>query len=489
MSSVDQSKVKELSNFIKQKFGIYYPEKRYNDLINKINELAKEYKYKNTNDFINLLLLNNTSVEFSEALACKLTIGETHFFRDKEFYKALREDILLKLIKKKQKYSKSIKIWSAGCSSGEEPYSVAITLKELIEEIDDINEWNISILATDINSKQLNKAKNGIYSEWSFRGTNPEFKDTYFDKYENHYIINDSILPFVSFSYLNLIVDQYPSLINNTNAMDIILCRHVLMYFDHEDIIRVSNNFYNCLTEDGILLTSPSESYNFLSKKLVYSHINDVSIYKKNSLHQSKQTYKIKKRESQKYIIRKTPKNIIPRKTDIRRKEKTTAKKLTREKKNPLELYNEGKYLEAQSIIKSTPNYEKKESLLLLLARINANTGNLIEALKYCNESLKISKLNPLTYYLISNIETESGDLVKAYESLKKGFFLNPNYVVINFSLGNLAKKLNRTEEARRHLSNTLELLNRLNDNDIIIESEGILAGRLKDIVQNLLDK
>ena len=155
-----------------------------------------------------------------------LTVGETYFMRDSAQFAALRQDILPELIRRRQK-ERRLRIWSAGCASGEEPYSLAMVLSELIP---DWERWSVLILGTDINKQSLARARQGLYKKWSFRQCDPGVSGRYFTPQEQRFQIKPDIARRVSFAYLNLAEDTYPSLITNTCAMDLILCRNVAIY-------------------------------------------------------------------------------------------------------------------------------------------------------------------------------------------------------------------------------------------------------------------
>ena len=180
-----------------------------------------------------------------EILANHLTVGETYFFRDKELFKTLEKPVLSKLIQSRHRSGRHLRVWSAGCSTGEEPYSVAILLSKMIP---DLRDWNITILATDISPLALQKAAGAVYGHWSFRDVQPEIQNGFFNQREDgHFELLPRIREMVTFSYLNLVEDTYPSLFNNTNAMDIIFCRNVLMYFVPELAGKVARNFHRSL--------------------------------------------------------------------------------------------------------------------------------------------------------------------------------------------------------------------------------------------------
>ena len=193
-----------------------------------------------------------------EILASHLTVGETYFFRDKRLFKTLEESILPELIQLRRNSGRHLRIWSAGCSSGEEPYSIAILLSKMIP---DIGDWGITILATDINMRFLQKAADGVYRHWSFRDIQPGIKEGFFNqKQDGRFEVLSRIRQMVTFSYLNLVEDAYPSLVNNTNALDIIFCRNVLMYFVPELASKVAPNLHRSLVDGGFLIVSPTES-------------------------------------------------------------------------------------------------------------------------------------------------------------------------------------------------------------------------------------
>jgi len=198
-------------------------------------------------------------------LTLLLTIGESYFFRDQGQFELLKTHILPELIehRKKSRYVEgeakpSLRIWSAGCSTGEEPYSLAILIKELIP---DCEQWNIVILGTDINSTSIEKAKLGIYDAWSFRMMERELQRRYFNQWQTNWKIDDQIRKLVTFRLGNLMKDHFPSLISNIHNVDILLCRNVFIYFDAKAISIVLEKFYNTLRPRGYFIAGHTELY------------------------------------------------------------------------------------------------------------------------------------------------------------------------------------------------------------------------------------
>ena len=190
-----------------------------------------------------------------QKLIIDLTNLESYFFRDKEQFNLLRNHILPELIQRKQD-RKTIRICSAGCSTGEEPYSLAILLKELIPNVE---QWNLTILGIDINQDALEKAQIGIYRAWSFRTVDPEIKQGYFKLINHQYQIVQPIKEMVKFEAVNLVNDPFPQPNSEMRDFDLIICRNVFIYFDQSAIAKVLDKFYLTLQPLGYLITGHAE--------------------------------------------------------------------------------------------------------------------------------------------------------------------------------------------------------------------------------------
>jgi chemotaxis protein methyltransferase CheR len=188
-------------------------------------------------------------------LVVLLTNTDSYFFRDQGQFSVLRNHIFPEIIKRKQ-LNKTIRICSAGCSTGEEPYSLAILLREIIPNIE---EWKIMIFGLDINQAALNKAQTGIYTSWSFRNSPAEIIQRYFLLINDHYLIDREIKQMVKFINFNLVKDPLPQFSFQLRDLDLIICRNVFIYFDVAAIAKVLDKFYHTLQPLGYLLTGHTE--------------------------------------------------------------------------------------------------------------------------------------------------------------------------------------------------------------------------------------
>ncbi len=184
-------------------------------------------------------------------LVAELTVGETYFFRDPQHFEFLRHEALPD-VERRRGPAHVLRAWSAGCASGEEPYSLAILLEE--------TGWaeRASILGTDISRARLAKASEAIYGPWSLRGVDEGLVRRRFRCTGDRYVLDDGIRRRVTFGYLNLALDPFPSP-GGGGGLDVVLCRNVLIYLEPEAVRRLARRLFDSLAEGGWLVTGPSD--------------------------------------------------------------------------------------------------------------------------------------------------------------------------------------------------------------------------------------
>jgi len=205
----------------------------------------------------------------------ELTTNETYFFREYSQLRALVDEIFAELQLDREKRSgRPINVWSAGCSSGEEPYSIAILAREagLKPGVD------IHVYASDISRKMLRKARKGIYRESSFRETDPHLRDKYFVEKDRLWQISDDLKRDVDFIHLNLLDTSKIALLR---TMDVILCRNVIIYFNLDTKCQVIRTFYEKLRPGGHLLLGHAESLINLSTSFELRHLRRDLVYRR----------------------------------------------------------------------------------------------------------------------------------------------------------------------------------------------------------------
>ncbi|MCE5194732.1 MAG: protein-glutamate O-methyltransferase CheR [Nitrospiraceae bacterium] len=262
-----------LRDLIKDYCGLYYDETSKSLLERRLSRRVSSNHLNDFRDYYRLLLYDRRRDEEFAYIVDILTVNETYFFREISQLKTLTDEILPEL-KNINKNTKKIRIWSAGCSTGEEPYSIAMMLLEQGQ----FYRWNIEIIGSDINQRVLQNARRGLYRNNSFRSTDEYFIKKYFTQEENMFKIKDNVKQFVDFHCLNLIDSLKAKFIG---IVDVILCRNVLIYFDHESRKKVINNFHESLNENGYLILGHAESLMNISTAFTLKHFKNDMVYQK----------------------------------------------------------------------------------------------------------------------------------------------------------------------------------------------------------------
>jgi len=484
--NVPDALLQRLSEYLTAKIGLQFQEKNRDDLHRKMTSAMTDFGFEDVVGFIEWLLSMSLTQEQIEILASHLTVGETYFFREKNIFETLEHSILPGLIDARRKTGKRLRCWSAGCSTGEEAYSIAILLDKLIP---DLKDWNVTIIATDINAFALRRAGEGIYSGWSFRDTPPFFKDKYFERVnENRYRLLPNIRKMVTFSYLNLSEDVYPALQTNTNAMDFIFCRNVLMYFAPDYIRRTTERFYRSLVEGGFLVVSPVETSQMYYAQYTTVRLRDSIFYKKDTV-KIKQEDKIEKHVE--IVTTPPPAQKVKRSTSkklLHTGRYDISKKPAGQALTPYEeadiFYEKGLYREAEERLGPiVSNGRSSPEALVLYTKILANQGKLEDAFHWCEKAVSADRSNAYPHYLLAVILEEQGRLEDARASLKRAIYLDHNFALAYFALANLSLRLGKIAEARKHFGNTAEILSKYKPDEIIPESEGITARRFSEMI------
>lgn len=260
-------------DFVYEYCGIFFREEVKYLLERRLNVRLREHALDSFNEYYRYLRYSPSRSRELEEIVELLTTNETYFFREEYQLKAFSEEILPEIIKERTG-SKRLRIWSAGCSTGEEAYTIAILLCESSE----LNDWNVEIFANDISRKVIQRARKGVYGKSSFRSIGDAFHSKYFRSQGGNYIVSDELRSLVSFGQLNLLDDEMLQLIGR---VDVIFCRNVLIYFDKSARLRVLRTFYDKLNGHGYLLLGHSESLMNVSTDFELVHLKNDLVYRK----------------------------------------------------------------------------------------------------------------------------------------------------------------------------------------------------------------
>lgn len=486
---LSESTLHSASQQVSELLGLHFPKNRWSDLERGILSAAKQLEMNTSADALRIWIENKSFNKLElEVLTNHLTVGETYFFRDNSILDVFQKSIIPEILTERFEKNQQIKIWSAGCCSGEEPYTLAILL---LETIPDIHKWNISILATDINKTFLQKAMDGIYSNWSFRETPENIRNKYFSKVKDGWLISPEIKKMVSFKYLNLCEDSYPAAQTHTNSLDIIFCRNVLMYFSQELIITIGERFYKALNQGGWFITSPVElsDENFsLFNKIQY---NKSIVYHKSE----KKAAPIHKWKSVTHIEKHFEKVSHPKKlTDSTIKKQfapITKEKIDTLNQFPLEIANQ--YFDQKKYQKCIDHCQSELTksnnplpLLYLLVKSYANLGQYAEAVKWGSQLIGLDNMNANACYLIASIHVENNNLAEAESLLKRGLYIDQTHILSHLLLGNVYLSHGNFDGTLRHFNNVSKLLADFDENMILDGTEGHTVGSIRSMTESI---
>lgn len=276
-SGLSRKAFDELRAFIYDQTGIYFRDNKRYLLESQVGRRLKTLGLTSFEKYIELVQNGRRHTELP-ALVNAVTINETFFFRHPKQYEAITEVLLPRLIK--QNGRRPLRIWSAACSTGDEPYTLALLIRENIQRR--LPNARFDILGTDINTEVLQTARDGIYGSYSVRNIAAEYLEKYFTPQDDRYVISPALREMVRFQHLNL-TDRYT--VGQLRDFDIILCANVLIYFDDETKQRVVSNLYNSLCPGGHLFVGTSETLHGVTQAFHPAHFANTIAYKKEDRH------------------------------------------------------------------------------------------------------------------------------------------------------------------------------------------------------------
>ncbi len=363
------------------------------------------------------------------------TNSETYFFRDHGQFDLLRLRLLPELIEQ-HRGTKTLRLWSAGCSSGEEAYSLAMLVDMVLP---DRGEWNIQIFGTDINERALEKARRGSYEQWSFRMVPPTVQHRYFRRNKDQWLLDERIRDMVLFQTGDLIADAFPS--EKFRDMDLILCRNVFIYFTAAEVVAAAEKLAAALSEGGYFMTAHTELVSHDIKSLQNKLFAEGVVYQRAAS---------------------GPAAAIPQPVPV-------ALSPVMERRTPCM---------TPSI--ATPGVED----LLAAAHELADRGEYEQAVQVCHQVLAITPLATEPYFLLAQMAQLMGDFEQARYLLDKTLYLDQRSVAAILELAALYERAEELTRAQALRCAALEIVRELPGDTVIEPYETTAAEMLHWLAQ-----
>jgi chemotaxis protein methyltransferase CheR len=449
-----------LRRYLLDKIGLSFDEKRKKVLEKAIEKRSASIGLKSFRDYFRFLNSTISEEEELKKLILFLTIGESTFFRSPDQFKALRDTVLPEL--KNRLKGSPIRIWSAGCSTGEEPYSIAIVARELQERL----KCNVDILATDINSEYLEHAMQGVYDFKRLRYVDMDFGSGIINKYFRRdgrkYAITQLVKELVDFQFANLANESHFQKMRN-GQFQVIFCRNVFIYFQRGLMSKVIDLFNRLLDDNGYLFLGFSETLMNISESFEAVQLGEAFIYRKLPKGVRRELL-IKAIRPSKAVNAPAPADVVPPKVRLPAAPAPESADAGRETapnfRRGLELISKGMNEEAEREFKTllvnpqTIPYGK-----VGIALTHANKGEHETALGICTGVLEKDPLFMDAYFVRGIILLDTGRPDTAREEFQRALFLDQGFVMARFYLGMCYRQSAMQEEASREFDNILGML------------------------------
>ncbi|MFH0984344.1 MAG: CheR family methyltransferase [Candidatus Omnitrophota bacterium] len=492
---------------ISERCGLYFRDHDLKNLESGVIQRMKVLGFDSVHAYyLHLTTSQEKEIEFRELLNL-LTINHTYFFRNEPQFAALKDKVLPDLIAQKKRQvldstsgeKPKLRIWSAGCSTGEEPYTIAMILRELIPSLGD---WDIEILATDASSEAVAKAQSGIYSENSMRLVEEPYRSKYFSKVatsraSGEWKLSDEIKRMVKFSFLNLVEDPYPS------DLDIVFCRNVTIYFEVKTTIKIMEDFALNMTDPGYLFLGSSESLQYLTPKFrIASWLEGIYYRKatgKSEEGESTPLWTAGETAEEKYDEETLPLTLaVP--TEHSKHTKLSTEEFEALRQMIVRYIYLKDYAKATDLIENVAALietvslegERMADIHYLEADIFANKNQPEEAKARLKKALELNSLFAPAYFLLGCIDFEAGRIAQAKDHLNRALYIDRDFVMARFYMAHAFRSEGRVSEAVREYRNTLTALSKGTPSPrsrMILQSSGFNFATLKGVCRDNLER
>ncbi len=439
---------------------------------------------------------------FLERLTGQLTVGESFFFRNENHFRVLRETVLPQIFAENGS-RREVRVWSAGCATGEEPYSLAILLDQLLGNP---SGWKASVLGTDLNPEFLQRARDARYRQWSFRQTNIHQNRDYFTLAGDTYRLVDRLREHVRFACLNLVKDVYPSPLTGTIGLDLILFRNVAIYLKPEVTAAILRRFYQALRPGGWLLLGETEVTTTLPGDFEVRRFEHATFYQKTGDRSSVAVSDVGSSLppalacgtlSSNFGLPNVP--VLPEWVPLPHRRATPASETTLAPSGASpdavvwehieRALTTGSLEEAERRVDRIPAIKQRASLRLRFVRSLLARAEVARARQMLELCLKEEPLLLEAQLLKAGFAEEAGDLTAAEQACRRALYINPNALMAHFHLALVLEQKGDGQGVARSLKTTLKLIEGQDPHALVEFGEGVCHGRLKEMVSLLMSK
>jgi chemotaxis protein methyltransferase CheR len=465
--------VEAFRSSITRRMGLYFDDSKLLQLEEVLEERVRR-SGRALDAYLNLLERETNRELVREevaALARALTIGETYFFRNNDQFRAFAELVVPERVRARAA-ERRLRFLSAGCSSGEEPYTLAMVIRQALAD----PTWDVTIRGIDVNPAAIERARRGSYGVWALRETAPEMKARWFEERDKEILLHESLRSAVTFELRNLALED-PELWA-PGSLDAIFCRNVLMYFKPEVAQAAVSRMAHALVPGGYLFLGHAETLRGLSHDFHLCHTHGTFYY------QVKQGSELSERQrwqedtptphapqlapvvdpSDGWVdtIRKAAERIrvLTREPDASTARTSAPAAPTWDLALALDLLRRERFADALQLVRAFPPESARDPDVLLLSSVLlSHNAELDAAEETCHRLLAMDELNAGAHYVLALCREGKGDRRTAAEHDQVAVYLEPTFAMPRLHLGLLARRAGDRDGARRELSQALMLL------------------------------
>ncbi len=481
---IGRREVDRFREIVAARLGLSFPEERLDDVAAALRNRSDRVTAGMAAAYVDLVATEAGWLAEASALVELLTVSETYFFRYADHFRALAEAVFPE-IARERRHDRPLRILSAGCSSGEEPHSIAILA---LEHAAALGGARAEVVGIDVNAASLEKAARGRYSDWSFRETPSSVRERHFTRSGRDHVLRDEARRAVSFELRNL-VDDDPAFWRE-GAFDVVFCRNVTMYFSADAAKRVVARFARVLEPSGFLLLGHAETLRGVSNEFHLCHTHETFYYRRRGAGRAGRALRsgepgtaparttvalgsgwMEPIERFAASIQSASERIAKLSRECRDDAEPGAPSDapsaprgapagTWERDVAIDLFRRERFGEAVEILRTlSPASAADPDALLVQAIALANTGEIAAAEGACRRLLEIDCLNAGAHYVLALCREHAGDGSGVLEHDVTAIYLDPGFAMPHLHLGLAARRWGDAETARRELRQAMGLL------------------------------
>jgi chemotaxis protein methyltransferase CheR len=489
--------VERFRSLVSRRLGLYFDDDKLEQLADVMRERL-ESRGGDPGAYLAQLTLHGT--EEVRALAKRLTVGETYFFRYMDHFRAFAEVVLPERVRLREG-RRQLRILSAGCASGEEAYSLAILVREHLPGFD---AWDVRIDGIDVNPSAVERAAAARYSAWSLRETPASLRERYFLSHGRDYLLDAAVRSSVSFEERNLV--DHGGSFWEPGAFDVVFCRNVIMYFTPDVMRAVVARITRSLAPDGFLFLGHAETLRGVSQEHRLCHTHETFYYQRRD-GEGPSAVELQPEDGPKAgpvpasmsvaigLEDSSWVDVIQRASDRIAKLSHDARSASSEVRAPaapraqwdllpaVEMLRQERFVEAMDLLQALPAESRTDSdAQLLRAVLLTNSGRLLEAEVVCQQILSKDELHAGAHYLAALCREHAGDRPAAREHDRIASYLDASFAMPHLHLGLIARRTGAPEQARVELERALALLAREDASRILLYGGGFSREALVEL-------